>query len=27
MVMVCCIGTLFVSVLAYRKIDPTYGKK
>ena len=26
MVMVCCIGTLFVSVLAYRKIDPTYGK-
>ena len=27
MVMVCCIGTLFVSVLAYRKIDPAYGKK
>lgn len=27
MVMVCCIGTLFVSVLAYRKIDPSYGKK
>ena len=27
MVLVCCIGTLFVSVLAYRKIDPTYGKK
>ncbi len=27
MVMACCIGTVFVSVLAYRKIDPNYGKK
>ena len=27
MVMACCIGTLIVSVLVYRKIDPTYGKK
>ena len=27
MVMACCIGTLIVSVMVYRKIDPTYGKK
>ena len=27
MVMACCIGTLIVSVLVYRRIDPTYGKK
>ncbi len=27
MVMACCIGTLIVSVLVYRKIDPNYGKK
>lgn len=27
MVMACCICTLIVSVMVYRKIDPTYGKK
>lgn len=27
MVMACCIGTVLVSIMAYRKIDPNYGKK
>ena len=27
MVMACCIGTLIVSVMVYRRIDPNYGKK
>ncbi|MBQ3254196.1 MAG: MFS transporter [Rikenellaceae bacterium] len=27
MVMTCCIGTVLVSIMAYRKIDPNYGKK
>ena len=27
MVMVCCVATFFVTFLAYRKIDPNYGKK
>lgn len=27
MVMACCIGTVIVSIMAYRKIDPSYGKK
>lgn len=27
MVMGCCIGTVIVSIMAYRKIDPSYGKK
>ena len=27
MVMACCIGTVLVSIMAYHKIDPNYGKK
>ena len=27
MVMVCCFATIFVTILARRKVDPEYGRK